>query len=310
MFLPSPFMVLSKCARCKLGLGFLWLHNKPIRRNRFYIKPATCIWSAYWHSTARDIATKTALMSIKKKVCIVTGGSLGIGLAVCRLFAQSGYEVFNLDIQPFDADLPNTQWLKTDVANYDEVKQSINSIIGQAGRCDALISNAGIHLSANIEDTSQRELDQLFAINVKGAYAAIQSVLPVMKQQKQGAIVLMASDQAIVGKRSSFAYNLSKAALASMAKTTALDYAPFNIRANAICPGTIETPLYHNAIDKYVSRSGADAQAVHREEAELQPLGRLGQPEEVAELAFFLASDKATFITGSLQVIDGGYTAQ
>jgi NAD(P)-dependent dehydrogenase (short-subunit alcohol dehydrogenase family) len=99
-------------------------------------------------------------------------------------------------------------------------------------------------------------------------------------------------------------------ALASMAKPTALDYASFNIRANAVCPGTIETPLYHQAIDNYCERSGADKATVHAEEAALQPLGRLGQPEEVAELVYFLASDKAKFITGSLQVIDGGYTAQ
>jgi 2-keto-3-deoxy-L-fuconate dehydrogenase len=99
-------------------------------------------------------------------------------------------------------------------------------------------------------------------------------------------------------------------ALASIAKTTALDYALFNIRANAVCPGTIETPLYHQAIDNYCKRSGANKAEIHAEEAALQPLGRLGQPEEVAELVYFLASDKAKFITGSLQVIDGGYTAQ
>ena len=131
-----------------------------------------------------------------------------------------------------------------------------------------------------------------------------------MKANKNGAIILMSSDQALIAKHNSFAYNLSKAALASIAKTTALDYANFNIRANAVCPGTIETPLYHQAIDKYVKSSGADKDKVHQEEASLQPLNRLGQPEEVAELVLFLASDKAKFITGSLQVIDGGYTAQ
>ena len=131
-----------------------------------------------------------------------------------------------------------------------------------------------------------------------------------MKAQRSGAIILMASDQAVIAKHNSFAYNLSKAALASMAKTTALDYAKFNIRANAVCPGTIETPLYHKAIDNYVARSGADKTQIHAEEAALQPLGRLGQAEEVAELTYFLASNKASFITGSLQMIDGGYTAQ
>jgi NAD(P)-dependent dehydrogenase (short-subunit alcohol dehydrogenase family) len=103
---------------------------------------------------------------------------------------------------------------------------------------------------------------------------------------------------------------MSKAALASIAKTTALDYARYNIRSNAVCPGTIETPLYHQAIDKYCEHSGADKTQIHQEESDLQPLGRLGQPEEVAELVLFLASEKSKFITGSLQVIDGGYTAQ
>jgi 2-keto-3-deoxy-L-fuconate dehydrogenase len=125
-----------------------------------------------------------------------------------------------------------------------------------------------------------------------------------------GAIILMASDQALIAKHNSFAYNLSKSALASMAKTTALDYAKYNIRVNAVCPGTIETPLFHQAIAKYVAQSGRDIDEVHQEEAAQQPLGRLGQPQEVADLCYFLASDKAKFITGSLQLIDGGYTAQ
>ena len=131
-----------------------------------------------------------------------------------------------------------------------------------------------------------------------------------MKANHNGAILLMASDQALIAKHNSFAYNLSKSALASIAKTTALDYAAYNIRANAVCPGTIETPLYHKAIDNYCEKSGADKKEVHKDEEKLQPLQRLGQPEEVAELVLFLASDKAKFITGSLQVIDGGYTAQ
>jgi NAD(P)-dependent dehydrogenase (short-subunit alcohol dehydrogenase family) len=131
-----------------------------------------------------------------------------------------------------------------------------------------------------------------------------------MKANNNGAIIIMSSDQALIAKHNSFAYNLSKAALASMAKTTALDYAAFNIRANAVCPGTIETPLYHQAINNYCQQSGADKAEIHREEESLQPLNRLGQPEEVAELVLFLASDKAKFITGSLQVIDGGYTVQ
>lgn len=241
-----------------------------------------------------------------QRVAIVTGGSLGIGLAIVKKLLATDYRVFNLDVQPSSFGEHHF----CDVSNVNEVKQVIHRIIEQTQRVDALISNAGKHLSANIEQTDEATLDAMFALNVKGAYGAIQAVLPSMKNAKQGAIVLMASDQAFVGKRNSFAYNLTKASLASIAKTTALDYAQFGIRANAVCPGTIETPLFHNAIDRYCAKSGANKEQIVAEEASLQPLGRLGKAEEVAALVAFLISDDASFITGSLQAIDGGYTAQ
>jgi NAD(P)-dependent dehydrogenase (short-subunit alcohol dehydrogenase family) len=226
-----------------------------------------------------------------------------------QLFTDKGYQVFNLDLQPSNLATLRGADINCDISNVEQV-QSIISNIAKTATIDALVSNAGIHFSGNIENTSAADLDKVLNINVKGAYAAIKAVLPHMKANKNGAIILMASDQALIAKQNSFAYNISKVALASIAKTTALDYASFNIRANAVCPGTIETPLYHQAIDHYCQRSGANKAEVHAEEAALQPLGRLGQPEEVAELVYFLASDKAKFITGSLQVIDGGYTAQ
>ena len=241
-----------------------------------------------------------------KKIAVVTGGSKGIGLAIVETLIAKHFEVFNLDITASDSG----QFMPCDVSDVLQVERCIKQIVSQTGRIDCLVSNAGIHVSANIENTSEEEFDRIFALNVKGAYAAIKASLPTMKQQGSGSIILISSDQALIAKHNSFAYNLSKAALASIAKTTALDYAAFNIRANAVCPGTIETPLYHNAIDKYCARSGADKAKVHQEEAALQPLGRLGQPQEVANLVAFLASDEASFITGSLQVIDGGYTAQ
>jgi len=240
-----------------------------------------------------------------KKTCIVTGGSSGIGLSIVELFINNDYQVFNLDIQ----DSAQGEFRQCDVTNTQQVNDIITTI-GKNQPIDVLVSNAGIHFSGNIENTSEAELDKVLNINVKGAYAAIKAVLPNMKMHNKGAIILMASDQALIAKQNSFAYNISKVALASMAKTTALDYAHFNIRANAVCPGTIETPLYHQAIDNYCQRSGINKKQIHHEEEQSQPLGRLGQPEEVAELVLFLASDKATFITGSLQVIDGGYTAQ
>ena len=240
------------------------------------------------------------------KVAIVTGGSKGIGRAVVKRFLNNGYQVHNLDLEP--ANLGT--WHHCDVSDVSAVKTVIAKIASNGKCIDVLVSNAGRHLSATIEDTDEATFDSLFALNVKGAYAALQSVLPSMKAQQNGAIILIASDQAIIAKNNSFAYNLTKHALASMAKTTALDYAQFNIRTNAVCPGTIETPLFHNAIDAYCARSGADKATIVAEEGALQPLGRLGQADEVAALVTFLASDDASFITGSLQTIDGGYTAQ
>ena len=240
-----------------------------------------------------------------KKTCIVTGGSSGIGLSIVKTFIANDYQVFNLDITPSDTG----EFIRCDVSDVSAVKKAITAI-SDVYTIDVLVSNAGMHFSANIENTSEEAFDKVFALNVKGAYAAVKSVLPSMKTAKNGVILLISSEQALVAKQNSFAYNLSKSALASIAKTTALDYAQYNIRANAICPGTIETPLYHQAINNYCEKSGVDKEKTHKEEAQLQPLGRLGQPQEVAELALFLASDKASFITGSLQVIDGGYTTQ
>lgn len=240
-----------------------------------------------------------------KKTCVVTGGSSGIGLSIIKLFLENNYQVFNLDLSPS----PVGEFCRCNITNLNQVTDIINNITKNQS-IDVLVSNAGIHFSANIENTSEDDFDNVFNINVKGAYAAVKAVLPNMKANNNGAIIIMSSDQALIAKNNSFAYNLSKAALASMAKTTALDYAAFNIRANAVCPGTIETPLYHDAINNYCQKSGESKADVHQEEEKLQPLNRLGQPEEVAELVLFLASDKAKFITGSLQVIDGGYTAQ
>lgn len=245
------------------------------------------------------------MVCIMSKVAIVTGGTKGIGAATIARLLSDGFTVYNLDIKADKI----SNFIQCDVSNVDAVAKAVTEIGQQHGVIDVIVSNAGRHLSATIEDTTEQMFDELIALNVKGAMSLVKNALPFMKQHG-GAIVLVASDQALVGKRNSFAYNLSKAALASMAKTTALDYAQYNIRANAVCPGTVETPLYHNAIDLYCDNSGADKSKIHAEEAALQPLNRLGQPNEVASYISFLVSDQAQFITGSLQVIDGGYTAQ
>lgn len=238
-----------------------------------------------------------------KKTLIITGASSGIGLAIAKRFAQANYTVHNLDITEGE----EGQYHYCDVTKSEQVQACVKRI-AEAGSIDVLISNAGMHFSATIEDTTEADFAKVFNLNVKGAYLVTQAVLPIMKKQKEGVVLYIGSDQSTIAKPNSFIYNLSKHALASMAKTTALDYASYNIRANTLCPGTIETPLYHKAINAYCERTGADVNSIHAEEAALQPLGRIGQPEDVAAMALFLASDEASFITGSLQAIDGGYT--
>lgn len=245
------------------------------------------------------------------KNMVITGGSSGIGLATMAYFIKAGYRVHNLDITPSER-TDNTVFYQCDVTVHAEVEKALSLVVsGLPGNqtIDVAIANAGKHMSANIENTSEEALLALFNLNVKGAYSLTQAVLPIMKENNNGVILYMGSDQSTIAKPNSFAYNLTKHALASIAKTTAIDYAPFNIRANVLCPGTIDTPLYQAAITRYCEHSNSDVNEVHAQEASQQPLNRIGRANEVAALALFLASDDAAFITGSLYAVDGGYTA-
>ena len=237
------------------------------------------------------------------KTLIISGASSGIGLAIAERFDAAGYRVVNLDIQQGTVG----ETLICDMRDHQAVLDAVERVAAQ-GSIDLMISNAGRHLSANIENTTEADFVSLFELNVKGAFSLTQAVIPHMKAAGKGAIIYIGSDQSSVAKPNSCAYNLSKHALASLAKTTALDYAQHGIRSNLVCPGTIDTPLYQKAIAAYCERSGANPADIHAEEAALQPIGRIGRPEEVAAMVAYLASDEAGFVTGGSFAIDGGYT--
>jgi NAD(P)-dependent dehydrogenase (short-subunit alcohol dehydrogenase family) len=247
-------------------------------------------------------------MHWKNTITVISGASSGIGKATLELLRNEGSVVYNIDNNPPLE--PDQHFIYCDVSNRANVEQVINDIFEKEKRIDYLFTNAGRHLFANIEDTSYEQLESLIGINIMGTFYLLKTVIPIMKQQQKGSIVLMGSDQSFVGKASSAVYGMTKGAIAQLTKSTAIDYAAFNIRVNCICPGTIQTPLLDNAVKQFVSKSGQESAAVYASLDIAQPLGRVGRPEEIARTVRFLFSDDSSFITGALIAADGGYTCQ
>jgi NAD(P)-dependent dehydrogenase (short-subunit alcohol dehydrogenase family) len=247
-------------------------------------------------------------MQWQNSVTVITGASSGIGKATLELLRKEGSVVYNLDnTHPV---MPDPYFIACDVSNRVNVEQAIQTIHEKEKRIDFLFTNAGRHLFATLEETSYDQLESLVGINLMGTFYLLKTVIPIMKQQQKGSIFLMGSDQAFVGKASSAVYGMTKGAVAQLTKSTAIDYAAFNIRVNCICPGTIQTPLLDNAVKQFVKKSGQEASAVYAALDTVQPLGRIGRPEEIANTVRFLLSDDSSFITGALIAADGGYTCQ
>ncbi|MCL5261547.1 MAG: SDR family oxidoreductase [Gammaproteobacteria bacterium] len=248
-------------------------------------------------------------MQFISKVIVITGGASGIGAATAKYFAAEGAKVFVLDIKPLTAKIKNVSLLKCDVARFSQVKKSIERIIKITRRIDFLFVNAGVHVLANIEDTGLADLEHILNVNIKGLVYALKCVLPQMKKQQAGAVVLMGSDQSFIGKKESAIYGATKAAIAQLTKSTAIDYAPYNIRVNCVCPGTIDTPMYKQIVQRYAKKHRLSIAATFAKFGISQPIQRTGKPEEVASLVGYLCSDHANYMTGSLVTIDGGNTA-
>ncbi len=244
------------------------------------------------------------------KTVIISGGSSGIGLATAMKFSEMGYMIYSLDINSPANKIKNLIHIHCDIAKVKDIQNAADEISKSTSTIDALICNAGIHFSNNIEATSEKDFDHVVAINLKGNFFLTQIFLPFMKKQKSGSIVFVGSDQTLIGKKNSAVYGATKAALGNLAKSTALDYADYGIRSNLVAVGTVDTPLYQTAIKNYCAKTGAKIDDVHKSEAQEQPLNRIGLPQEVASLIYFLCSDEAAFITGGIYPIDGGYTAK
>ncbi len=251
-------------------------------------------------------------MNFKDKIIVVTGGSTGIGKASAEKFLEQNAIVYVLDKQvPSFINKKNIHYINCDVSDFKANEKAIQEIIKNHNRIDCLFANAGQHVFGNIEETSLETFEHILSVNFKGIFYILKCVLPIMRLQNKGNIVLMGSDQSLIGKERSAIYGATKGAIAQITKSSAIDYAPFNIRINCVCPGTIETPLFEDAVEKYVNEYNIEnKEIIYNSLKNAQPIKRLGQAEEVANLVLFLCSEQSSFITGSLISIDGGFVAQ
>jgi len=247
-------------------------------------------------------------MNFSNKVVAITGGTTGIGRATLDLLRERGATVYNLDIQPDGC--PGDFFIFCDVTDHTSVTTAIDRIVAREGKIDALFANAGVHLFANLEETTFEEFETVLAINLKGVFYTLKAVIPVMKKQGHGAVLLIGSDQTLIGKGRSSVYGLTKGAIGQLAKSTAIDYAPFNIRVNCLCAGTTDTPLMWKAVARYHKLSGLPEEEIKAGLDHAQPIPHVAQPEEIAKVACFLLSEESSYVTGALIATDGGYTAQ
>ena len=245
--------------------------------------------------------------SFKGDVVIVTGGTTGIGAACCAHMAKAGGVVYNIDFKAPAAEVAGVTHLQCDVSDVAQVKRAVGAVVKAHGRIDCLVSNAGVWHGGDFEKTSERDFDKVVGVNLKGTFFGIQAAVPAMLDNG-GSIVIIGSDQSLIGKPEQHLYGCTKGAIAQLSKSLAAHYAPKGVRVNCICPGTIDTPLMHGAVQDFVKQKGANAEELYTWLETAQPLPRLGRPEEVAALVACVA--KIPFCVGSMISVDGGYTAQ
>jgi NAD(P)-dependent dehydrogenase (short-subunit alcohol dehydrogenase family) len=249
---------------------------------------------------------------LQGKVAIVTGAGTGIGRACALAMAREGARLALVGrrhekLQELARDIGDssqTITIAADVSKKPDIENLLARTVARFGSINVLLNNAGVLHIGNVEQITEEQWDETFNVNVRGLWMLSRAVLPQMRKAGGGAIINVASVLGINGARNRASYAPSKGAVVLLTKCMAIDHGHENIRVNAICPSFVETDL-----TAAVLRGVPDPQAVRRERITLHPLGRLGQPEDIAGLAVYLASDESSWVTGSMFPVDGGYLA-